>query len=205
MLEDRSLPDDDARSDNVVPGAARATLVSLPNLISCARLSTVPVFVWLFVNGREDAAVIVYGAGAFTDFLDGYIARKTHSVTELGKLLDPLADRIFIVALSVALVTRDTLPAWLAVGIIGRDVILLSLWPLLERRGIERIRVNLVGKTATALLFVGLTWLALSETSFALGRLGRPIGVVCAGLGAVLYWLAAGMYARRVVARARRR
>src|ERR671918_764728 len=86
-------------------------LLTIPNLLSFGRLATVPVFVWLFVSGREDAAVILYAVAAWTDFFDGFIARRTHSVTELGKLLDPLADRVFIVALALALVARGTL-AW---------------------------------------------------------------------------------------------
>ncbi len=183
--------------------AGRAVL-TLPNLISLARLATVPLFLWLFVGRREEAAVIVFGAGAATDFLDGYIARRTRAVSELGKLLDPLADRIFIVALAVALVGRGALPTWLALAVIGRDVLLLSLWPLVERRRIVRIPVNIMGKLATALLLVGLTWLALGETSFAWGSVGREVGLPCIGAGAILYWAAAASYARGVQARSRR-
>ena len=67
---------------------------TVPNIISFVRLATVPVFVVLFVTGRENAAVILYALGAWSDFLDGYIARRTNSVTDLGKLLDPLADKL---------------------------------------------------------------------------------------------------------------
>jgi cardiolipin synthase len=154
------------------------------------------VFVWLFVNGRENAAVIVYGAGAFTDFLDGYVARKTESVTELGKVLDPLADRIFIVALCAALVARDVLPPWLAAAVVARDALVVGLWPALARRTDKRIGVNRTGKTATAFLLVGLTWLALSQTTFSLGRIGRPVGLACTLAGAALYWIAAALYGR---------
>src|SRR5918997_6033655 len=68
------------------PSSADAIL-TIPNLISAARLSTAPGFLWLFSHDREEAAVVVFGAGAFTDFLDGYIARRTGAVTNLGKLL----------------------------------------------------------------------------------------------------------------------
>ncbi|HEU4481068.1 MAG TPA: CDP-alcohol phosphatidyltransferase family protein, partial [Actinomycetota bacterium] len=139
---------------------ASERFLTVPNVLSLLRLASVPVFVWLFASGRENAAVILYAAGAWTDFFDGYIARLTGSVTELGKLLDPLADRVFIVALCIALVLRDTLPLWLALTIVVRDLIVLSLFPALERRRIERIRVNFVGKCATAALLFGLTLLA---------------------------------------------
>lgn len=176
---------------------ATTGIVTIPNVLSLLRLLSVPVFVWLFVSHREEAAVILYGAGAWTDFLDGLLARKLGQVSELGKLLDPLADRVFIVALAVALVARGTLPWVLAVVIIARDVVILSLFPALERRGIPRLRVNFVGKTATACLLFGLTWLAWSETTFPLQGLAGILGNSFTIAGAALYWVAAGIYARQ--------
>lgn len=178
-------------------------ILTVPNILSFVRLATVPVFVWLFVSGRENAAVILYVAGAWSDFFDGYIARRTNSVSELGKLLDPLADRIFIAALVVALVVREVLPWWLALAIVGRDLLLLSLFPILERRKIERIAVNRMGKAATATLLFGLSLLALSETSFpGAGSMDAP-GIVAVGLGAILYWAATYLYGREAVRKLR--
>jgi cardiolipin synthase len=181
----------------------RESIVTIPNLMSAARLASVPVFVYLFVTGRPNAAVILYGVGAFTDFLDGYVARHTNSVTELGKLLDPFADRIFIVALAIALVARGALYWWLAVAIVGRDVLLLSLFPVLEGRGLPRIRVRSIGKTATAFLLFGLGWLALGETSFGLGTKGHDVGLPFVIAGAFLYWGAAIIYAREAITQMR--
>ena len=183
------------------PGSTR--ILTIPNVISFVRLSTVPVFIWLFVSGYENAAVILYAAGAWSDFFDGYIARRMDSVTELGKLLDPLADRIFIAALVIALVVRRTLPWWVAVVILGRDLLVLSLFPYLERRKIQRISVNRVGKTATAALLAGLTLLAWSETTFAGAGSARPAGLAFTLLGAALYWGAAYLYAREAIAKLR--
>jgi cardiolipin synthase (CMP-forming) len=185
------------------PGAPDRRLLTVPNVLSLLRLTTVPVFVFLFVTDRTEAAVILYAVGAWTDFLDGYIARRTGSVTEFGKLLDPLADRIFIVALAVALVAAEVLPLWMALVVIVRDALVLSLFPIFERRGIERIQVNLTGKTATATLLFGLTLLAWSETTFPLNGVARPAGLGATLAGAALYWVAAGLYAREVAARLR--
>jgi cardiolipin synthase (CMP-forming) len=171
-------------------------MVTVPNVLSGLRLASVPVFVWLFVTDKEEAAVIVYGVGAATDWVDGYVARRTGAVTELGKLLDPLADRAFILALALALLLRGALPAWLGAVIIVRDVAVLGLWPVVDRRSARRIRVNFVGKSATAALLVGLTSLALSETRWSLGRWAREIGLVATGIGGVLYWVSGMMYAR---------
>jgi cardiolipin synthase len=182
------------------PSVASNAIVTVPNIISFARLATVPVFLWLWFAGSREVAVVVYAVGAWTDFLDGYIARRTNSVSELGKLLDPLADRVFIIALAIALVGGGTLPWWLAVAVIGRDVVILSLYPLVQRRGVPKIAVNFVGKSATAALLFGLTWLALSETDFGWAGIGDEIGIAFVVLGAALYWIAGAMYARVAMA-----
>ena len=174
-------------------------LLTIPNVLSLLRLASVPFFIWLFVAHEEEIAVIIYGVGAWTDFFDGYIARKTNSVTELGKLLDPLADRVFIVALAIALVARDSLPWGLAAAVIARDVIVLALFPALEKRGVTRIRVNFTGKTATAALLIGLTLLAWSETEWPGHEGAGDIGLAFTVLGAVLYWVAGAMYARQAL------
>jgi cardiolipin synthase len=106
-------------------------------------------------------------------------------------------------ALALALVVRGALPAWLAIAVIARDVLVLTLWPLIERRGLRRISVNLVGKSATALLLVGLTALALSETTLDPGQPLPGFGLAATLAGAVAYWAAAALYAREV--RIRRR
>ncbi len=175
-------------------------ILTIPNVLSLLRLMTVPVFLWLFTNDRENAAVIVYGAGAWTDFFDGAIARRFNQVSEFGKLLDPLSDRVYIVSMVIALVVRDTLPLWLAAILLARDALVLGMFPLLEKRGAPRLRVNFTGKSATAALFFGLTWLMWSETTFPLASVGTEIGFPFVGLGAVLYWVAAMMYAKEGMA-----
>lgn len=179
-------------------------MLTIPNVLSLLRLGTVPIFLWLFVSGAESAAVILYGIGAATDFFDGFIARRWGQISELGRLLDPLADRVFIVALAVALIARGALAWWLAAAIVLRDVVLLSLWPLFERRHVGRINVNFTGKTATASLLLGLTWLAVGETGWVAGRDLGVVGMAFTVAGAVLYWVAAGMYAAEAVARLKR-
>ena len=173
-------------------------LATIPNLLSALRLASVPVFIGLFVSGHEEAAVILYAVGAWTDFFDGYIARHTGQITEIGKLLDPLADRVFIVALAVALVATEALPLILALVIIVRDVVVLTAFPLFERRGMERIQVNFTGKSATAGLLFGLTLLAYAETSWPGGEVMHDIGIAITAGSAVLYWAAAVLYARAV-------
>ena len=174
-------------------------IFTIPNVLSFLRLASVPVFVVLFVNDRTDAAVILYAVGAWSDFFDGWIARRFDQVTNLGKLLDPLADRIFIAALVVALVATDVLPLWVALAIVGRDVLILALYPVVHRGALQKIRVNFVGKCATAALLAGLTSLAVGETSLTWGEVFEVPGFVLVALGAVLYWVSGAMYAKEAL------
>ena len=183
----------------VVPETSSKRIATVPNLLSFLRLGSVPFFLWLFLNDRENAAVIIYAIGASSDFFDGYIARRMGQVSELGKLLDPLADRVFIVALAIALVGRDVLPLWLALSVIARDLLVLSFFPILEKRGVQRIAVNRVGKWATAFLLFGLTWLALDQTTYDWADVGDEVGIASVVAGAVLYWAAGALYARQAL------
>ena len=184
-------------------GAVTSRLLTVPNVLSLLRLGSVPVFLWLFLSGAERAAVVLYAAGAVSDFFDGFIARRWRQVSDFGRLLDPLSDRVFIVALTVALVAREAFPWPLAVGIVVRDVVLLSLWPLFERRHVGRIAVNFTGKTATALLLVGLTLMAVGETGWPWADRLHGIGLGFAVIGGILYWVAGAMYAREALRKLR--
>ena len=185
-------------ADEVVRDPKR--ILSIPNVISFLRLATVPVFIWLFVADHTNAAVVLYAIGAWTDFLDGYLARRLNAVTDLGKLLDPLADRIFIIALAVALVWTDALPLWLALAIVGRDLLLVAAFPFVDKRAASRIPVTFLGKTATAALLAGLTLMAYAETTFPAISGIDEAGLGFVLFGAVLYWITAFQYAVQALA-----
>jgi cardiolipin synthase len=178
-------------------------VLTIPNLMSFVRLAAVPVFVWLFVSGRETEGWILFAIVAWSDFFDGFIARRFDQVTELGKILDPVADRVLIVALTFVLVERDALPWGLAAAIILRDVLIVAIAPVLERKGMQRMSVNFVGKSATAALLTGLSLLAYAETTMWEADVSDGIGLWFVVLGAVLYWVAALLYAREAGRRLR--
>ncbi|MBA2427182.1 MAG: CDP-alcohol phosphatidyltransferase family protein [Actinobacteria bacterium] len=179
------------------PGAATRRVLTVPNVLSFVRLGTVPIFVWLFVSGRTEAAVILYAVGASTDWLDGYLARRMDAVSELGRLLDPVADRIFIAALAVALVGAGELPLAVAAALVARDALLVGGWLLLEGRGSRAIPVSLPGKVATAALLTGLTLMAVAATSWGFGESWRTAGLILVLIGTALYWVVGAAYARR--------
>ncbi|MCW4459380.1 CDP-alcohol phosphatidyltransferase family protein [Microbacterium sp. MPKO10] len=169
-------------------------IVTLPNLLSFARLALVPVFLILLVEGNDVAALIVLGVSGLTDFLDGFLARRLNQVTRLGQILDPAADRLYIVAALLGLGWRDLIPFWLAVVIIARDVMLLVLGGVLARHGIGALPVIKTGKAATAALFIGLPLLMLSAAVPSIGVVTLPFGLGFSILGAALYWAAGIVY-----------
>lgn len=137
-------------------------ILTLPNVISFIRLCMVPAYLVMLLGGNDIAATILFAVAASTDFVDGQIARRTHSVSRLGQLLDPAVDRILMITgvLGVFLVGR--VPLWVIVLVVARDALLLvGGWWLLTR---YRIRVAVIypGKFATTFLFVGFAGLLLN-------------------------------------------
>lgn len=137
-------------------------ILTLPNVISFIRLCMVPVYLVLLLNGHDIAATAVFAVASLTDFVDGQLARRTHTVSKLGQILDPAVDRILMITgvLGVFLVGR--IPLWVIVLVVARDALLLigGTW-LLSRYHI-RVAVIYPGKFATTFLFVGFAGLLLN-------------------------------------------
>jgi CDP-diacylglycerol--glycerol-3-phosphate 3-phosphatidyltransferase len=100
--------------------------LNLPNSITLLRILLIPVFVWLFSESSPDQALtagLVFAGAAFTDFLDGYLARKSGQITNLGKLLDPVADKLLVASGLILLVQFQRVAVWLAIVMIAREMI----------------------------------------------------------------------------------
>lgn len=180
--------------------------LTLPNVLSIVRLLGVPVFLWAIVTGHDVIALVTLMASGFTDYADGKIARKFHMESRLGQLLDPIADRLYILTTLIGLAWRDIIPVWLVVVLISREVAMTIMLLVLRRRGQIGLPVHFVGKAATFNLLYAFPFLLLADRSDWLGDLARPIGWAFAWWGIVLYWLAAILYAvqaRAVLARTR--
>lgn len=181
-------------------------VLTIPNLISFARLCLLPVFLWLYLTGHYVAATVLLAIIGASDFADGYVARRTGQVSVLGKLLDPLADRLVIVTVLIAFGLKDTVP-WLIVGVIvGRDLVVMVAFAVLEKRGLPRLPVNKTGKRATASIFLGFALAAAAVVMKVAGSSGlrsdahavRDAAIVVLALGAILYWTAGGLYAAEI-------
>jgi len=182
-------------------------VVTIPNLLSFARLLGVPVFLWLILGPHADGwAIVLLMVSGLTDYLDGKIARATGQISRLGQLLDPLADRLYIAATLLGLAIRGIVPWWLVLVLLGRDVILGVALALLTRRGITGLPVHFLGKAATFNLLYAFPLLLIGDsasgTSWSLGDLARVLGWAFAIWGTALYWWAGLLYleqARRIL------
>jgi cardiolipin synthase (CMP-forming) len=177
------------------PSPARDRIWTVPNGLSVLRLFGVPLFLWLALGPKADGwAVVVLMAAGITDYLDGRIARRFNLTSRLGELLDPAADRLYILATLVALMVRGILPIWLAAILIGRDLLLAPTIPVLSRHGYGPLPVHFLGKAATLNLLYAFPLLLLSVDDNWFGHLVRPLAWAFTGWGAALYLWAAWLY-----------
>lgn len=139
---------------------------TLPNLITVVRLGCIPWFLWLLVSqDNRTAAALLLGALGATDWVDGWIARRFNQVSEVGKVLDPTADRLLLVVALVAIVDDGSIPIWFAVLVLVREVLIGLAALLLLMVGVRRIDVTWWGKTGTfALLWAVPCFLAGQST-----------------------------------------
>lgn len=171
---------------------------TLPNLLSALRLALVPVFLILLLEEQNLMAIIVLAISSVTDYLDGYFARKFNQVTRLGQLLDPAADRLYIFSTLVALSITGVIPAWLAAVIIGRDFVLLIVYPVLATHGYGPLPVHYLGKAGTFALLYAFPLLLIADLWVAAEFIVLPLAWAFALWGTGLYWWAGIVYLRQV-------
>jgi cardiolipin synthase len=181
-----------------------ARVLTVPNLFTFLRLAGVLLFVYLALGPHADGwAVLVLAIGGTSDWVDGFLARRLHQVSRLGELLDPIADRLYIVATVIVLTVRSVVPLWFTLALLAREVVLGVCLLVLRRFGYGPPPVHYVGKTATFILLAALPTLLLVTASPGTAWWARPVGWSLAWWGLVLYWIAALFYVAQVVGVAR--
>lgn len=139
----------------------RQELTDAPNVVTLARIALIPLILVLIDNsspGRSAVAAVIFIIAAVTDALDGYLARRLQLVTVVGKFLDPLADKLIVLATLVVLVAADRAPAWLVVLLMSRELAITGLRAIASSRGLV-IAAGAGGKVKTALQLVGISFL----------------------------------------------
>lgn len=170
-------------------------VLTLPNLISFVRLLGVPLFLYLLLVAHADvAAIVVLAVGGTTDWVDGWVARRMRQVSRLGELLDPAADRLYILATLVGFTARDVVPWEFTAALLARELLLLGSLAVLRRFGYGPPPVHYVGKTATFLLLAAFPVLLLAAAVPDAAAVAGAIGWGLAWWGLVLYWVAGAMY-----------
>jgi cardiolipin synthase (CMP-forming) len=176
-------------------------VVTVPNALSLLRLVLVPIFFWLILTGRDGWAFTVLALSGISDYLDGTLARRWGQVSRVGQLLDPAADRLYIVSTLLGLAVQDVIPWWLVVVLVSRDVLVALTVPLLARHGYGPLPVHFLGKAATFNLLYAFPLLLLAQVGGSgVGTAVRPVAWAFAGWGTALYWWAAWLYARQTFA-----
>ncbi|WP_051173706.1 CDP-alcohol phosphatidyltransferase family protein [Amycolatopsis orientalis] len=181
------------------PSLLRQAL-NVPNMLSILRLAGVPVFLWLLLGPKEDGwalALLVFSA--LTDWLDGKLARWLNQMSRLGQLLDPAADRLYILATLIAFLLRDIIPWWLVVPLVVREAVLGVCVLLLRHRGFAPPEVTYIGKGATFVLMYAFPLLLLTQGGSDIAAVARPIGYAFTAWGAVLYVYSGVLYVVQTV------
>jgi len=146
-----------------VPRSLRREFLNAPNAITLARIAMIPVFLWFtFHESRVDSfvAAVIYAVTGTTDFLDGWIARKKGLVTLIGKFLDPLADKLVVMAALVMLVHLGRVAAWVVIVVMAREFIVTGLRSIAMSEGLV-IAAGQEGKSKTAFQVAAITFLLL--------------------------------------------
>ncbi len=176
--------------------AGEDRILTIPNVISVVRLCCVPIFLYLLFgrDNRLAAAWLLAGLGA-TDWVDGYIARHWHQVSKLGKVLDPVADRILLIVGVVAIVVDGSVPMVIAVLSLVREGLVAGATVVLAALGARRIDVTWYGKAGTFFLMFAFPFFLLGNVDDGPGStFGDWMGWICAVPGLVLGYIALAQY-----------
>ncbi len=183
-------------------------IATVPNAITLVRLACIPLFLWLLfgVGHQSEAAVLLAVLGA-TDWVDGFVARRFRQVSTLGKVLDPVADRVLVVTAVIAIIVYGAVPLWFGIATLAREVVVSGAVLLLASLGATRIDVLWVGKAGTFALMFSYPAFLLGYGTADWQDPIRAIAWITGIIGLTLAWIAAGSYipvARKALAEGQR-
>ncbi|MCE1177614.1 MAG: CDP-alcohol phosphatidyltransferase family protein [Micrococcales bacterium] len=168
---------------------------TLPNALSMLRLLLVPVFLWALFTSRDGLAMAVLMVSGASDYFDGKIARRFGLVSRMGQLLDPIADRLYILTTILALGWREIIPWWLVGLLLARDLFIVVLALIGRRHKVTDIAVHFIGKAATFNLLYAFPLLLLGHPDGLDVSWVLPIAWAFAWWGLALYWVGGLIYA----------
>ncbi|MHB8320253.1 MAG: CDP-alcohol phosphatidyltransferase family protein [Acidimicrobiales bacterium] len=168
---------------------------TVPNLITVLRLLSIPVFLWLlFVQKHQVGAAVLLACLGASDWADGYVARRFHQVSAVGKVIDPVADRVLIASAVIAIIVYGAVPIWFGVLTLVRELLISCVVIALASLGARRIDVIFVGKAGTFALMFAYPAFLISYGGATWQEPFRVAAWVTGGVGITLAWIAAAMY-----------
>jgi cardiolipin synthase len=178
------------------PDAASSNrILTVPNALSFLRIALIPVFFALIVDPDTTfSGLLLFAAVAATDWVDGFAARRLGQVSELGKVLDPVADRLAIAAGLIALAVRGAFPWWAAALILVRDLVILAVGAAIYARRHVRLDVRPIGKVATFSLMCAVVWISWGNLGYGLDDAALTLGWLSFTAGILEYYVAAALY-----------
>jgi cardiolipin synthase (CMP-forming) len=198
VVSDRTLRVPAGTTGSEAPPAddgATDRLLTVPNAITVVRLACVPVFCWLLFGAHEQtAAALLLGVLGASDFADGYVARRWHQVSTVGKVLDPVADRILVVTAVISVLVVGAAPVWLGTAALLREVVVSAAVLLLASMGAQRIDVLWLGKAGTLGLMFAFPIFLLANGDAGWQQGLYVVAWLFAVPGLVLGWAAAAAY-----------
>jgi CDP-diacylglycerol--glycerol-3-phosphate 3-phosphatidyltransferase len=173
---------------------------TVPNILSVLRLLGVPLFLWLLLGPQADGwALVVLMVAGITDWADGKLAKWLDQYSRLGALLDPAADRLYIVSTLIALALREIIPIWVVALLVGRELVLGVALLVLRRYGYPPLQVHYLGKAATLLLLYAFPVLLIAQGEGWVATVAEPFAWAFTLWGTALYVLAGVLYVVQVV------
>ncbi|WP_326847075.1 CDP-alcohol phosphatidyltransferase family protein [Streptomyces kaniharaensis] len=176
-------------------------VLTIPNLLSMGRLVGVPLFLWLILwpvfggPNNDGWALLILALSGVSDYLDGKLARRWGQISRVGQLLDPLADRLYVLSTLVGLTWREILPWWVTAILLAREAFITALLPILNRYGYGPLQVSFLGKAATFNLMYAFPLLLLGSGDTWIARPAEVVSWAFIWWGTTLYWWAAILYA----------
>lgn len=179
--------------------APTRNVLTVPNLITAARLTCLPVFLWLLF-GRDDRAqaALLLGVLGMSDWADGWVARRFNQSSSFGALFDPATDRILFIVGTGAVLASGAIPLWFAVAIIARETVVSAVMVIATLFGMRRFDVSLLGKRYTFLLMMAVPLLLLGSSDHVTASAAEVTGWVLGVPGLILCYYTAFAYIPKI-------
>lgn len=174
--------------------------MTIPNIVSLTRLLGVFALIYVgLVSPNYVVVLMLFGYAGFSDWLDGFLARKLNQYSELGEKLDPLADRLYILVALLITLRENLIPVWIVIAVVMRECFLVVVFAVLRLRGFSIPPVHYIGKAGTLMLMYAFPLIVAGKINWFASELVEWVGTAFLAWAVVTYWFAGYLYLRQSV------